>query len=85
MAVHLQLRPPDKRDEIGAGADLLAGAPLPVLCITEEWIRERLNLKINSLGTTVIMLHYRCMMNASFITTVLLFELVTRYRCTHRV
>ena len=28
----------------------MAGAPRPALCITEKWIRKRLDLQIDSLG-----------------------------------
>ena len=49
-----------QRDQIS-----LAGAPLPVLCITEEWIRERLNLNINSLGKRY---NHSCMIYVSSIT-----------------
>lgn len=34
----------------------VAGAPRPAFCITERWIRERLNLQMSSLGILYMIL-----------------------------
>ena len=38
-------------------ADQIAGAPRPGLCITEKWIRRRLNLQLNTLGKSCLAGH----------------------------